>query len=66
MWAHRLLDFVKDKEVDDGERDEDEEEECRISIADDIVEGGDGGKREREGRNTLTITVWYLGGMQIW
>jgi hypothetical protein len=46
VWAHRLLDFVKDKEVDDEERDE-EEEECRISIADDIVEGGDGGKRER-------------------
>ncbi|KIM92025.1 hypothetical protein PILCRDRAFT_108974 [Piloderma croceum F 1598] len=25
--------------------------------------GGGGGKRER-GRNTMT--VWYLGGMQIW
>jgi hypothetical protein len=36
---------VKDKEVEDEEKDEDEE--CRISIADDIVGGAGGGKRER-------------------
>lgn len=59
MCAHRLLDFVKDKEVEEEEK---EEEECRISIADDIVVGR--GREEITGRNTMT--VWYLGGMQIW
>jgi len=45
VCAYRLLDFVKDKEVEEEEKDEDEE--CRISIADDIVRGAGGGKRER-------------------
>jgi hypothetical protein len=36
VCAHRL-DFVKDKEVEEEEKDE--VEECRISIADDIVGG---------------------------
>jgi hypothetical protein len=38
--AHRLLDFVNDRDVEEEEDMEEEEEEWGISMTDDMVGGG--------------------------
>lgn len=43
VCAHRFLAFLNDVDVEEV----DEVDECRISNADDMAEGDDGGKREK-------------------